>query len=378
MNAEKPLVLYGSPMSLYTARVRSYFIKRGIAYSERPPHASKYFHEKILPKAGGRRSMPTIEFNDGTVIRDGVAILDYFEQLNDYEYSPRPPKQKIVSLLLDVIGAEGLLRPAMHYRWNYYDNEHFEFNRFHFEALFKGDDKAADLANERIDLLFENALPGFGIVPETHGLIERMHRSLLEKLNRHFSLFPYLLGSKPSIGDFGLMAPFGHLGRDPKPLSLMLEQALRVFRWVERMHRPEADMGEFLHENEEFIEGDEIPETLVDILRHFAIDFVPETEAACKAINEWLAENSGLAAGTEAQRAVGQPGSFVIQGIELRTVAQPFRFYLLERVIRTYEGLGDREQEEVLAMLKLCNMDKLLNYRISRPIGRKDNLEVWL
>ena len=63
--------------------------------------------------------MPTIEFNDGTVIRDGVAILDYFEQLNDYEYSPRPPKQKIVSLLLDVIGAEGLLRPAMHYRWNY-------------------------------------------------------------------------------------------------------------------------------------------------------------------------------------------------------------------------------------------------------------------
>ena len=378
MTTEKPIVLYGSPMSLYTARVRSYFIKRGIAYSEQPPHASKYFHEKILPKAGGRRSMPTIEFPDGMVIRDGVAILDYFEALNDHEYAPRSPKQKIVSLLLDVIGAEGLLRPAMQYRWNYYDSDHFEFNRLHFEALFKGHDNAADLANERIDLLFQNALPGFGVVPETHGLIERMHRSLLEKLNQHFSLFPYLLGYKPSIGDFGLIAPFGHLGRDPKPLSLMLEHALRVFRWVERMHRPEADMGEFVCESEAFLEGDEIPETLVEILRHFAIDFVPETEAACKAINEWLAENESLAPGSEAQRAVGLPGSFVIQGIELRTVAQPFRFYLLERVIGAYEALGEIEQQEVLQMLKLCNMEKLLKYRISRPIGRKDNLEVWL
>ena len=62
----------------------------------------------------------------------------------------------------------------------------------------------------------------------------------------------------------------------------------------------------------------------------------------------------------------------------MKTGAQPFRFYLLERVIRTYEALGDREQEEVLAMLRLCNMDKLLKYRISRSIGRKDNLEVWL
>ena len=76
-----------------------------------------------------------------------------------------------------------------------------------------------------------------------------------------------------------------------------------------------SDILKFL----QFLEGDEIPETLVEILRHFAIDFVPETEAACKAINEWLAENESLAPGSEAQRAVGLPGSFVIQGIELRT-----------------------------------------------------------
>ena len=82
--------------------------------------------------------------------------------------------------------------------------------------------------------------------------------------------------------------------------------------------------------------------------------------------------------GSVADRAVGLAVSLVIQGFELRTVAQPFRFYLLERVIGAYEALGDIEQQEVLQMLKLCNMEKLLSYRISRPIGRKDNLEVWL
>ena len=378
MSSKKPIRLYGSPMSLYTARVRSYFIKRGINYSEEPPHASAHFHETVLPKAGGRRGMPTIEFSDGKVIRDGVAILDYFEESNGHEYSPCSPKQKVVSLLLDIIGAEGLLRPAMHYRWNYYHKEHYHFNRFHFEALFKGHENAAELADERISHLFENALPAFGIVSDTHDLIETMHVSLLEKLNAHFSVYPYFLGSKPSIGDFGIIAPFAHLGRDPKPFSLMMEYGLRVFRWVERMHRPDADMGEFVFQKEAFLDNDEIPETLVDILRHFAIDFVPETEAATKAINHWLAENPNLAAGTEAERIVGLPGTFSVEGVQMKTGAQPFRFYLLERVIRTYEALGDREQEEVLAMLRLCNMDKLLKYRISRSIGRKDNLEVWL
>ena len=118
MITEKPIVLYGSPMPLYTARVRSYFIKRGIAYSEQPPHASKYFHEKILPKAGGRRSMPIIEFPDGTVIQDGVEIVNHFESLNDNLHSPGTLGQRAVSRLLDTIASEEFWRPCMYYRWN--------------------------------------------------------------------------------------------------------------------------------------------------------------------------------------------------------------------------------------------------------------------
>ena len=80
----------------------------------------------------------------------------------------------------------------------------------------------------------------WGAVPETFKIIEELYLELLEHLNAHFADQPYLLGGKPSIGDFGMIAPFyGHLGRDPKPLSLMQEKAIRLFRWVERMNRPE-------------------------------------------------------------------------------------------------------------------------------------------
>ena len=99
----QPITLYGGPFSLWTGRARSYLIKSGIAYREEP-HASQHFFDTVLPKAGGRRGIPTIEFPNGDVIRDGVAIVDHFEALNGEAFSPRTPRQQIASLLLDAVG----------------------------------------------------------------------------------------------------------------------------------------------------------------------------------------------------------------------------------------------------------------------------------
>ena len=71
-------------MSLYTGRVRSYLIKNRIPYIE--PHATSHYH-KVFCQSRGRRGIPTIEFPDGRVIRDGVAIVDHFESLNDNLHS---------------------------------------------------------------------------------------------------------------------------------------------------------------------------------------------------------------------------------------------------------------------------------------------------
>lgn len=174
------------------------------------------------------------------------------------------------------------------------------------------------------------------------------------------------------------MAPlYGHLGRDPAPLALMQKKAIRLFRWVERMNRPDADMGEFAAAEESYLTGDQIPDTLIEVLKHIAIDFMPETKAAAQCINEWLNGQTDLAPNTQVVRGVGNC-EFEIRGTPISALAQPYRFYLLKRVQDEYAGLDAVAQAEVQSLLSACNMSELLNLKINREIGRRDNLEVWV
>ncbi len=366
------ITLYGGAFSLYTGRARSYLIKSKIDYREEP-HSSAYFHDVVLPKAGGRRGIPTIEFPNGDVIRDGVAIIDHYESKNGGQFSPKTPKQQILSLLFDVIGAEGMLRPCMHYRFNQGEQEG-EFLSFHFSTVYPEKNGAKD----RIAFIKSIVLPAWGVTPDTEELIESMHFKTLKILNAHFSNYPYLFGNKPSIGDFGMIAPlYGHLGRDPAPLSLMQINAPRLFRWVERMNRSEPDIGEFADKSTDFLANDEIPETLIDVLKHFSTDFIPETVAAYNSVSQWLETNKDLPAGTVAEREVGSC-TFEIDGIKIDAVAQPFRFYLLQRLHNKFDSLSETDRADVQQLLKDCHMEEVLNLRLSREMGRANNLEVWL
>ena len=69
-------------------------------------------------------------------------------------------------------------------------------------------------------------------------------------------------------------------------MVLVQEDTALVFRRTERMNRPEPDFGEFEFEREEYLSNEEIREILIEVLKHFAMDFVPETAAACHEINK--------------------------------------------------------------------------------------------
>ena len=175
-----------------------------------------------------------------------------------------------------------------------------------------------------------------------------------------------------------MIAPlYGHLGRDPVPLSLMQINAPRLFRWVERMNRSEPDIGEFADKTTNYLANDEIPETLIDVLKHFAIDFIPESVAAYDCVSHWLEENKDLPAGTVAEREVGSC-TFEIDGVEINAVAQPFRFYLLQRLHKEFDSLSEADRADVEQLLKDCHMEEVLNLRLSREMGRANNLEVWI
>ena len=369
------ITLYGSPLSLYTGKARSYLIKSRLSYREVLPN-TQHYETNVLPKMGGRRSIPVVETANGEVIRDGAAIIDHYESRNGQLYSPKTPKQQFISRLFDVIGMEGLLRPAMHYRWNF-DDFNKEFVQFHFETFIPPNLDRKALAEKRMNQM-RDAGRSFGAISDTFSLVESLYCRLLPKLSAHFSEYPYLLGNRPCIGDFGMIAPlYGHLGRDPKPLSLMQSRAISLYRWVERMNRPEADLGEFAQQDNKLLDDDQIPDTLIEVLRQIAIDFIPETEAACIATNKWLTEQDALAPNTPAERGIGMC-NFEVEGQTITALAQPYRFYLLKRAQDHYASLSRTEQEDIDGLLAACSMNELVKMKLSRDIDRLDNREIWL
>jgi glutathione S-transferase len=369
--------LYAITHSLYSGRARAYLIKQGIPFRELSTgHES--FKSEVLPK-GRLPTIPTLVTPGGEVIRDGAAIIEHFEAANGRPCRPEGPRQQVVSALFDVIGTDGLLRPAMHYRWNF-PEENLAFVRYHFlysqRDVPEREDKTEYMMNK-----MRYAAQVFGVTEETRELVETLYLEYLAALNAHFDQYPYLLGWRPCIGDFGLLAPmYAHLGRDPYPARLMQQRAVRVYRWVERMNRADQDVPEYFAAGTDFLADDEVPETLLAVLRVVAEDFVPETRAAAGRINAWLAEKNpepGAPAALRLSEGIGN-AEFSVRGQSISAVAQPYRFYLLQRVQQAYEELDAAARSQVEEMLAACNMGELLSIKLDRSLGRADNLEVWL
>jgi glutathione S-transferase len=368
--------LYAITHSLYSGRARSYLIKHQIPFQELSTgHES--FKAEVLPK-GKLATIPTLVTPEGEVIRDGAAIIEHFEAANGRPSLPAGPKQRIISALFDVIGTDGLLRPAMHYRWNF-PEDNLAFVRYHFLHSQRDTPERSEKTEAMMNRMRHAAMI-FGVTEQTQAVVESLYLDYLEALNTHFEQYPYLLGWRPSIGDFGLIAPmYAHLGRDPHPAKLMQQRAVSVHRWVERMNRYDQDVPEFFNAGTDFVEDDEVPESLMAVLRVLAEDFVPETLAAADAINGWLADNKPEAGTPAVGRLAQAPGTatFDLRGETIQALAQPHRFYLLQRVQDDYASLSEIDKVGVDAVLGESGMAAILKASLSRRIERADNLEVW-
>ncbi len=368
--------LYAMTHSLYSGRARSYLIKHGIPFEEFST-GQESFKAEVLPK-GKLPTIPTLVTPEGEVIRDGAAIIEHFEAANGRPSLPGGAKQQVISALFDVIGTDGLLRPAMHYRWNF-PEDNLAFVRYHF-LHSQRDTPAREEKTEAMMDRMRHAAMVFGVTDESKAVVEALYLELLDALNAHFEIHPYLLGAKPCIGDFGLIAPlYAHLGRDPHPARLMQQRATSVFRWVERMNRQDDDYPEWFNPEAGLVAEDQIPESLISVLRVLSEDFVPETLAAAECINTWLEESQPETGTPAIGRLAAAPGmaKFEVRGQSINAIAQPHRFYLLQRVQDIYRSLSDETRASVDDLLTECGMTPVINSVLTRRITRSDNLEVW-
>lgn len=375
-------ILYGMQGSLYTAKVRAYLCKQGLPFEERCPGDAR-FREQILPQTG-RWIIPVVQTADGQVLQDGAVILDHFEALGTMPCSATPPDPvlRVLAHLFEMFGGEGLLRPAMHYRWNF-DAENLDFLRADFIAgLAPGADAATAAATfEMASGRMRKATRAFGVTPDTIPTVEASYLDFLARFEAHLAQVPYVLGARPSYADYGLIAPLHpHLARDPYPASLMKRVAPRVWRWVERMTATHANVSDYAGPVPDWIDAGGSA-TLAALLGFIADDYLPEIAAHVEFANAWLASHAGLETGTNGlerpgERAIGRT-RFAWRGMELEIAVMPYRLFMLQRVQDAAARLAPEDAQRLQALLSRCGLAPLLQLRSLRRVERRGHLEVW-
>jgi glutathione S-transferase len=378
--AEAALTLWGTPHSLYTGKVRSYLIKKGIPFRESFPHHPRYKAE-VVP-AVRLVVVPIVETSDGKFYQDTSDIIAELERrFPAAPVVPTTPLQRIVARLLDGYGSECLLPAAMHYRWSYrQEQEHFlqaEFGR----AMHCGPDREARLkAGAQFMDYFNGFLPPLGVVPETIPAIEAAYEELLDLLDIHFQHHPYLLGGRPCIADFGFMAPlFAHLGRDPVPAALMMKRAPNVYRWTERMNRAQIADGEFPDHAEAWLPDDAIPPTLEPVLRLMFQDWGAQLCADAKFVNAWLQANPALPAGQmishNGERTV-HPVLGMIEypwrGVSMQRASMPQGLWHFEQAASEARALSGPAQKNFKALVDRLGGGDMMQVKLVRPLVRQD------
>ena len=385
-SASGEYVLYGAPVSLYTGKARSYLRKqRAIAWVERLPSDARY-QQHILPRIK-RNIIPVLETPDGTIVQDTTDIIDHLEgaRLATLSAYPNTPRQTAFALIMEAFAEESLLRQAMHYRWSF-AAANGEFLSDQFAALYglQSDESRALGRAGMTDGMARMArtLGPLGVTDRTIPELEDVLRKLLEALQAHFLRLPYLLGWRPTLADYGLLAPFhAHLCRDPHPGLLVKQQAPQVFRWVERMNAPDLDIPEFHGAPAgELLPDDEIPQTLEPVLDLMVRYYLPEIEAVAAATDAWLdAHEPARGAPVHPKPHIHALGEieFSYGSVSMRCAMRPFMLYKRQRLTDFLAGLASGEREAVLHFLAAHGLEPLSTIIARRRVDRLDNLEVW-
>jgi len=355
--------MYGAEFSLYSGKLRAYLRKKAIPFVEKSPSVLTY--RRFIEPRTGVRFVPVLQTPDDQVLQDTTAIIDALEPVfPEHGVYPETPRQRLAALLLELYGDEWLLIPAMHYRWSFpADNQPFIFDEFGTMGFPWFPKFIRRRLGRKLGGRFAGFLPTLGITEATAPAIERSYQSLLAELDAHFAEHAFLLGARPSIGDFGLVGPlYAHLYRDPYPGRLMRERAPNVAAWVERMVSPEPADGGFLAD-------DEIPNTLWPVLERMAREQVPVLVDSEWRLAEWRREHPDI---NSVPRALGEH-RFELEGVIGKRRVLPHALWRWQRPRDWIRSLPPERRPAAQEMAARLGLRVALNAPPKVRLARRNN-----
>ena len=375
--------LWGTPHSLYTGKARSYLIKKQVPFDELLASDPRFLGE-VVPQVG-HMVIPVVETPEGELIQDCTAIIDHCEArfADGPAMEPAGGVQHVVSLILDAFGSNYFMPLAMHYRWSYRaEQEAFlraEFARA-IPVSMPYENRLA--AAEMLMGKFNGFLPGLGVTSEVIPAMEDSYKELLGLLEAHFRVHPYLMGGRPGLADFGMMAPlYAHLARDPVPGFLMRTTAPNVARWTERMNVAEIADSDYADTSTSYPANDAIPETLEALLAAVFAHWGPGLLEDAAQFGRWLDGLDDPAPGT----LVSHDGSrsvhphvgridYAWRGVTMRRGSHPHSLWHFARAQAAAAALEGEARARLDALLERTGGAAVMAISTARPILRQNNV----
>jgi glutathione S-transferase len=234
--------IFGSELSPYSVKVRSFFRFKGIEHEwiPRSPAVQAEFQKYAkLPL------VPLVVTPEGEGVQDSTPILERFEASHrEPSVVPADPALAFVSALLEEYGDEWGNKWMFHYRWRYQPDVWSTSERIAYQMMGEQGTLAVAQARAAVAERMMGRLGFVGSNDTTQPLIESSFKRALGLIEVHLATRPYLLGARPAMADFGLWAQLYEAATDPTPGAIMRATAPKVMVWVQRMLVPRVE-GEF-------------------------------------------------------------------------------------------------------------------------------------
>jgi glutathione S-transferase len=267
--------IFGAEMSPYSVKVRSYFRYKAIPHQWVLRNAASQAEFETYAKMP---IIPLVVTPEGTAIQDSTPIIDTMEKLYpEPSIHPADPVAGFISALIEEFGDEWGNKWMFHFRWARDVDQISSAGRI---ARMRGpaadEEKHAAIAAQ-VRARMVDRVWFVGSNPQTAPQIEAGFIDMLELLDAHLATRPYLFGSRPAYGDFGLWGQIYEMWTDPTAGALIGGGAPHVLDWVHRMLWPRAEGP--------FEAWPALAPTLMPILRkHVGAQFMPWTCANEKAL----------------------------------------------------------------------------------------------
>jgi glutathione S-transferase len=242
----RPYRLIGLNPSPYSMKMRAVLRYRRVPFLwvRRDAAASREI-------AGVRPAViPVLQTPAGEYLVDSTPMTQELERriVNDRSVLPTDPALAFLALLIEDFADEWVTKAMYHYRW------WCDADRRFGTGWVVGDRLAGAPRAERdaAAVAFNDRQVGrMGMVGSTAGnrpVIEDSYHELLAVLERGIDEQPFLFGSRPSIGDFGLFGQLLILATDPTPAAIMRAEAPSVLPWLLRLDDASGEAGDWLPE----------------------------------------------------------------------------------------------------------------------------------